>query len=131
VLYNSRAGERNNETVTLESFKRAATSVLHMHESEQENAVDTLLGILEVRVETYTRKASVMGSNGSKEFQTTRLMVEVLKLLAENENLGLGKVSYAKIKDALPALESQARVEYELRNDKIKGLHTVIVEPKM
>jgi hypothetical protein len=131
VLYNSRAGERNNETVTLESFKRAVISLLHMHESEQENAADTLLGILEVRVETYTRKASVMGSNGSKEFQTTRLMVEVLKLLAENENLGLGKVSYAKIKDALPALESQARVEYELRNDKIKGLHTVIVEPKM
>lgn len=131
VLYNSPAGGKNDDTVTLESFKRAVISLLHMHESHQENAVDTLLDILEVRVETYTRKASVMGSNGSKEFQTTRLMVEVLKLLAENENLGLGKVSYAKIKDALPALESQAKVEYEVRNDKIKGLHTVIVEPKM
>lgn len=131
VLYNSRAGERNNETVTLESFKRAAISVLHMHESEQENAVDTLLGILEVRVESYTRKASVMGSNGSKEFQTTRLMVEVLKLLADNENPELNKVSQAKIKDALPALEKQAKVEYEVRNDKINGLHTVVVEPKI
>lgn len=131
VLYNSRAGERNNETVTLESFKRAVISLLHMHESEQENAADTLLGILTARVESYTRKASVMGSNGSKEFQTTRLMVGVLKLLVESENLGLGKVSHTKIKDALPALESQAKVEYEVRNDKIKGLHTVIVEPKM
>jgi len=131
VLYNSRAGERNNETVTLESFKRAVISLLHMHESEQENAADTLLGILTARVESYTRKASVMGSNGSKEFQTTRLMVGVLKLLVESENLGLGKVSHAKIKDALTALESQAKVEYEVRNDKIKGLHTVIVEPKM
>lgn len=130
VLYNSRAGERNDETVILESFKRAAISLLHMHESEQENAADTLLGILNVRVETYTRKASVMGSNGSKEFQTTRHMVEVLKVLAENENLGLSNVSHAKIKNALPALESQAKVEYEIRNDKIKGLHTVIVEPK-
>ncbi|MFS0755309.1 hypothetical protein ABC383_11515 [Noviherbaspirillum sp. 1P10PC] len=131
VLYNSRAGERNNETVTLESFKRAVISLLHMQESEQENAADTLLGILTARVESYTRKASVMGSNGSKEFQTTRLMVGVLKLLVESENLGLGKVSHTKIKDALPALESQAKVEYEVRNDKIKGLHTVIAEPKM
>ena len=122
VLYNARAGERNRETVTLESFKRAVISLLYMHESHQENAVDTLLGILKVRVQTYTRKASVMGSDGSKEFQTTRLMVE---------NLGLGKASHAKIKDALPALERQAKVEYELRNDKIKGLHTVIVEPKV
>jgi len=131
VLYNSRAGERNNEAVTLESFKRAVISLLHMHESEQENAADTLLRILKARVESYTVKASVMGSKGSKEFQTTRLMVGALKLLAESENLGLGKVSHAKIKDALPALESQAKVEYEVRNDKIKGLHTVIVEPKM
>lgn len=130
VIYSASAGGHNDEATKLESFKRAVISLLHMHQSHQENAVDTLLGVLKQRVETYTRKASVLGSRGEKEFQTTRHMVEVLKLLAERENLGLDKASHAKIKDALPALESQVKVEYELRNDKIKGLHTVIVKPE-
>ena len=130
VIYSSSAGGHNDEATKLESFKRAVISLLHMHQSHQENAVDTLLGVLKQRVETYTRKASVLGSQGEKEFQTTRHMVEMLKLLAERENLGLDEASHAKIKDALPALESQVKVEYELRNDKTKGLHTVIVKPE-